>query len=114
GTQVRCVGACRTASGARTLLEQWDGVGWSRVASPRPTSESALAALSAVSPSDVWAVGSSGTGSVKTLIEHWNGRSWSKVASPNLSSESQLLGVSAQSSRDVWAVGYYGTSSGHR
>jgi hypothetical protein len=66
---------------------------------------SGLNAVSAVSPTDIFAVGSQGSGT--TLAENFNGTSWSKVATPNPagSSSAVLNGVSALSSKDVWAVG---------
>jgi hypothetical protein len=41
-----------------TLLEHWDGTSWSQVASANPGVSNGIAALAAVSPTDVWAVGS--------------------------------------------------------
>src|SRR5579872_335860 len=70
--------------------------------------------VAAVSASDVWAVGSSGSqaSSGQTLIERWNGASWSVVTSPNPGSMYNILsGVAAVSASDVWAVGYYVNSS---
>jgi S-layer homology domain len=59
--------------------------------------------VTALSPSDIWAVGANG----QTLTEHWNGSSWSVVSSPSPgSSYNYLNGVTAISSSDVWAVGY--------
>ena len=70
--------------------------------------------MSGLSPSDAWAVGATGVGSLSTLIEHWTG-TWSRVPSPNPSTRGdQLLGVDARSSTDAWAVGFYVTGSGHR
>ena len=47
-----------------------------------------FAAVSAVSPDDVWAVGDylelSDPPARRTLAQHWNGRTWSVVASPNV------------------------------
>ena len=114
-SDVWAVGYYTTSSGDRTLVEHWNGSGWSKVPSPNGAGGSALAAVTALSATNAWAVGSSGSASVKTLIEHWNGTKWTRVGSPNPStSENELLGVSASSPSDVWAVGYYKTSSGHR
>jgi hypothetical protein len=59
-------------------------------------------AVSAVSASDMWAVGDG----VGTLIEHWNGTQWSLVKSVNPGlSFNHLYSVAAISANDVWAVG---------
>ncbi len=103
----------------RTLIEHWDGTSWSRVASPSPGDGlarfSTLAAVTAVSASDVWAVGTvqdaNGTSSA-TLIEHWNGTRWTRVASPNPSHiYIGLDSVTATSATDAWAVGRYVANS---
>ena len=99
--------------------------GFAVVSSPTVTG-SGLNAVSAVSPTDIWAVGSQPEGSTSQapLIENFNGTSsgsrpkatttadrelqrddWSQVTSPALSGFADLNGVSALSSKDVWAVG---------
>jgi len=77
-----------------------------------------LAGVAAVSPTDVWAVGSSAPtgGAATTLTEQWNGSGWSIVKSPDASNASpfggdQLTAVAAVSATDIWAVGYIGTPS---
>ena len=67
---------------------------------------SSLNAVSAVSPTDIWAVGDQGSGPT-TLAENFNGTSWSKVTTPNPAgaTSAELNGVSALSSSAVWAVG---------
>jgi hypothetical protein len=62
-----------------------------------------LSRVSAVSASDAWAVGSTGT-SDQPLIVHWNGAHWSQVTSPNVPTGA-LSGVSMVSVTDGWAVG---------
>ena len=76
-----------------------------------------LAAVTAFSAHDIWAVGSydavgccrAGTGPV---IVHWNGRSWRRVPSPNIPGSArsnrggiELSAISAVSAQDIWAVG---------
>ncbi len=94
--------------------------GWQIVPSPNASttsvSNNTLFGVTAVSDSDVWAVGnfnSSNGGAINhTLTEHWNGTAWSVVASPNVGSMgSSLLAVSAASTNDVWAVGNVQTSN---
>ena len=74
------------------------------VASPF-IANSSLAAAAVIGPSDMWAVGTIGTGSgpFQTLAEHFNGTSWSAVPTPPLNA--QLAGVAGAAGTDVWAVG---------
>jgi hypothetical protein len=81
---------------------------------------SQLQAVSAVSPTDAWAVGdyitynSAHLYASAPLIEHWNGTSWTKVTGlrPSQDPELELTGVSAISATDAWAVGYYSDNGG--
>ncbi len=92
------------------LIEHWDGSSWSIVSAPSPGLSSFFYGVTALSSSDVWAVGAyvPSVGVVSTLVEHWDGTSWSVVASPNPSvgTYSPLQSVAAISPNDVWAVGY--------
>lgn len=94
-----------------TFAEHWDGAQWNYVSSPNPsgTNNSWFTAISAISSSDVWAVGyyfNNSLNANQTLTEHWNGTAWSIVASPNTGNGSNFLtGVSAIASNNVWAVG---------
>ena len=101
------------ADQSRTLTERWNGSAWSIVPSPNGgvTGDrfSTLQAVTATSPSDVWAVG--GQAGIRNrapvtvpLIEHWNGTSWSIVPVPK-AAVGVLESVSAASASDVWAVG---------
>jgi hypothetical protein len=103
--------------GGATLIEHWDGRSWTVVGSPALPSGSALNAVTAISPTNAWAVGSTpgASGAPLTLVLHWNGVSWSVVPSPNVSTEygsaNVLRGVAAISSTDVWAVGMFQNES---
>ncbi len=96
-----------------TLVLHWNGVKWKRVASPNPGQPGkGLAAVAAISPRSVWAVGTyTGTkgagelGTSRTLTLHWNGRKWKQVPSPNLSGNNALMAVAAVGRNDVEAVG---------
>ena len=70
---------------------------------PSPTGEPALSelnAVTAISPSDIWAVGDNDQAGVGTLILHWNGTAWSIVPGATLpTTHSFLTGVSGTSSR---------------
>lgn len=84
----------------------------SSVLSPNPSSTTnELRSVSAVSPTEAWAVGwyaDDATGASRTLILHWDGTGWSQTPSPNPGSTgNELSGVSARSATDVWAVGSY-------
>jgi hypothetical protein len=106
------VGGYNNASNSsQTLIEHWNGSIWSIVSSPNvPSMGDSLAAISAVSATDIWAVGTvSGNSGFQTLIEHWNGTNWSVVSS---SGTGQLTGVAAIASNNVWAVGSVSSTSG--
>lgn len=96
---------------AGTLTLHWNGHARSKIASPKVgTDETALTGMSALTSTNVWAVGSDATsgGKTLTLILHWNGRAWSRVVSPNPSRAfSSLTGVHVVTARDAWAVGLY-------
>ena len=95
----------------QTLTEHWNGSQWSVVNSPSPASmNNELFSVSAVSASDMWAVGFittpiDQTPTDETLIEHWNGSQWSVVKSPDPGSNDHLNAVTAISAGDAWAVG---------
>lgn len=81
---------------------------WHIISSPTIGAGGSLSAITTISPTDIWAVGSYNPTidtSSQTLTEHWNGTKWSIVSSPNISSTNYLRGVAAVSSNDVWAVG---------
>ncbi len=79
---------------------------WRIISSPNSTKypENGLAAVSALSSTNAWAVGSSYNdgGPVQSLIEQWDGSAWHVVSSPG---NDGLRGVAAVSASDVWAVG---------
>jgi hypothetical protein len=95
----------------RTIIEHWDGVAWTVVASPNVgVSHNILVGVTAVSANDVWAVGyyQSGNTGTRTLIMQWDGSAWNAIASPNAGPEyNYLRDVVALSANDIWAVGHY-------
>jgi hypothetical protein len=105
-SDVWAVGDFQNASGVfQTLTEHWDGTAWIIVPSPSGTGpEAGLLAVAAVSTSNVWAVGDTGS---NTLIEHWNGTSWTVVPSPTPAGTlfNPLSGAAVVSANDIWAVG---------
>lgn len=98
------------------LIEHWDGSSWSVVSSPNPgLTTSALYGVTAVSASNIWAVGYANSSSIddsQGLVEQWNGTSWSVVSGPTVGSSSYLEGVTqVPGSSNLWAVGNYLNSS---
>lgn len=98
----------------QTLLEHWNGRGWSTVASPDVDYFNTLTSVIALSSTNVWAVGASSSAPNQeghTLIMHYDGSYWQVIASPNVKAASnQLRGITAISANDIWAVGQYGDS----
>jgi hypothetical protein len=74
----------RTVSGA--VIEHWNGTAWKVVTSPNTGTHSNLNSISAISPTDIWAVGCTACGDVgggaPALVEHWNGTAWSINPTP--------------------------------
>lgn len=102
-----------------TLTEHFDGISWSVVPSPNAagsTGGDVLYGTQAVTASNVWAVGSDGTGGnpVFTLIEHWDGTSWTVIPSPSPGAAVNVLEATAMipATTQLWAVGYEGPSPG--
>jgi len=93
----------------QTLVEHYDGTTWSVVPSPSLGGrENILYGVSAVSDSDVWAVGADqdAAGLWHTLTEHWNGSAWSTVPAVDAgASGNQFYAVTAVSSNSVYATG---------
>jgi len=90
-----------------TILH-WNGQTWSQVPAPSALRADAATALS---PTNVWAVGSrSGEHpDEKEAIAHWDGTSWSFVPSVDPFAanhgSSRFNGVAAVSANNIWAVG---------
>jgi hypothetical protein len=97
---------------AHPLVEHWNGTSWALGNAPKPSGRDAqLSGVDELSPSDVWAVGSSqGSGGVTSdlpLIENWNGTSWSMVTGASLpaGASGQLNAIGGSGPDDLWAVG---------
>ena len=99
---------------AVSVILHWNGTNWARVPSPDPGGGTNvyLTAVTSLSPTDAWAVGSYTTtaGKTRALAAHWNGTRWTLVTAPNPANGGflDLNGVSAASPSDIWAVGTYG------
>jgi hypothetical protein len=104
-----------SATGAATKGKPFtpSGGGWQLAPSPSIGNlDNNLAAVSAGSASDAWAVGTyypQGSPNVlATLGEHWDGSTWTAYPLPDVGpNENTLLGVSDGSTGSAWAVGYY-------
>jgi hypothetical protein len=105
------------AVGGETLLH-FNGTTWSEVPSPLLSAKS----VTALSPTNAWAVGTIEVfirvgvqhhlkGVAEAQIEDWDGTSWSIVSSPNAGLNSSLNGIAAISANDIVAVGTLTTSS---
>lgn len=86
---------------------------WQVAPSPNLSSNANnLAAVSAGSAHDVWAVGDYYTNAnpnvFRNLALHWNGRTWTAMAPPDAGSqENTLFSVSVLPDGQAWAAGYY-------
>jgi hypothetical protein len=101
------------------LEGRYDGTKWSVISSPNPSGStgSDLFGVTALSATDILAVGDYGTSTPpsKTLIEQYNGTKWSILPSPNSglgTSYNIFSGVAAASATDIYAVGEAGASNG--
>lgn len=98
-------GGTHSETPLETLILRWDGTSWRQVPSPNvPAGANQLSGITAISPNDIWAVGSAGGA---PLAMHWNGNAWSVIPIKGSSSSSseRLTAVSGTASNDVWAVG---------
>jgi hypothetical protein len=72
-----------------------------------------LTAVSVLSASDIWAVGSMGFSiTVEPQVQHWNGSTWQLVPIPAEVGGGELFGVEAIAPDDVWMVGGYQDGGG--
>jgi len=94
-----------------SLIAHWNGSTIAAVPHPNPGAFNRLYAVSAIAPTDVWAVGEFTNPISRTLALHWNGSTWTQVATPTGEGYSHLYGVTALASNDVWAVGDDGNST---
>ena len=93
-------------AGDLTVTLHWDGLTWTRVSSPNPSSENYLNAVAGVAASDVWAVGYKESDALYSeLILHWDGSAWT-VSSASAGGYRVLMDVAALTANDVWAIGY--------
>jgi hypothetical protein len=103
----------------RTLILHWDGKTWQQAAGLDPGGRhgTRLSGVSALSPSNVWAVGSYSPHSkavYRTFIEHWDGSGWKQTHTgrPSESYDDYTAGIDAISASRAWAAGTYANSNG--
>jgi hypothetical protein len=92
------------------VIEHWDGTQWSVFPSPpfdNPNVVAELSAITAISGTDIWAVGGAEGGN---LFEHWDGTAWTPAIA-FLGGAFATGAASADATDDVWAVGFSGLSS---
>jgi hypothetical protein len=104
--------ATTQACAAGPLIEHWDGNAWGQMPM---TGAGQLATIAAVSPTDVWALGTEPVSDVvvdQPIAEHWDGSSWQRVPIPKPKSadEAYLVDTAVASATDIWAVGYWAGS----
>jgi len=96
GTDVWAVGRQYGPSGRPApppVAYHWNGSGWSLFTMPALTAAASLAAVSASSATDAWAVGWTGGYTHIALSEHWNGSAWSVVPGPGKAKFFALRGL---------------------
>lgn len=85
---------CCGPDGLTTLIEHWDGVQWSIVSSPNPsTDNNYLKAVVAISGNDVWTVGYYGSSVWQTLTEHYTNQCIPPSPSPSPSASATPTSV---------------------
>ena len=96
----------KTDVGYQNLAMHWNGVVWSVISTPSPSTFQSLYAVTSVNANDVWATGAiEGPNGGRTLTLHWDGSTWTIVPSPSPLAAAWLNGVTALAANDVWAVG---------
>lgn len=92
-----------------TITEHWDGTAWTVVPSPNPNSSGGeLFGVTALSSTDVWAVGESrdfDTGVQSSLAMQWDGSAWTVVSTPNGVLTTTPVGAASVAGGTVWGVG---------
>jgi hypothetical protein len=94
------------------IVEHWDGKSWTIVFSPGHFNRTgALMGIAALSPTNVWSVGSDKDDLL--IAEHFDGAQWSAVPTPQVSEYFSVLNsITALSENDIWAVGAYQNTQG--
>lgn len=115
------ISACTGDEDGTDSAFHWNGRSWKAVAVPMPrppnpqdTIWGSLVSVTAISPTDAWAVGDSPYAGAQ--IVHWSGAAWKQVSVPSISGGYgkfyQLDAVTGTSATNAWAVGYGGNDQG--
>jgi hypothetical protein len=89
------------------LILHWNGTAWSRATIPTFPSGGQLRDVVALSPTNLYAVGTDGEGtSGRSLVLRWDGRSWTREATPSPQVGPKLFGAAAVAPATVWGVGH--------
>ena len=80
------------------MVTHYNGTSWSTYTLTGP-SGTAFESVVALSPTDVWAGETNGTG---PLLEHFNGTSWHVMTTPSSFAGAGVLAMTAKSDSDVW------------
>ncbi|MFI7680571.1 hypothetical protein [Actinophytocola sp. NPDC049390] len=101
------------------LIEHWDGTRWTVADHPEATARGTqLLDVTAVSPTDVWAVGqvspeTGGWTDSRPLVMRYDGSAWTTVSTPEVPADrrpAKLSSVSVTDDGHVWAVGLQGAA----
>jgi hypothetical protein len=94
-------------TGDSTGIGTWhfNGSTWAKV----DGAATGIITASALSSSDIWAVGAKGSGQQPDVV-HYNGTSWRQVSAPSLTG-GELTDVLAVSDSDVWVLGHTSAST---
>jgi hypothetical protein len=98
----------------QALIEHWDGKTWSVVPSQSPGSVADLNAVTAVSRTEAWTVGTYRKGDgYPSLVERWDGTMWRVVASQDVGKNGNTLSaVSGLPNGQIWAAGSFTNGNG--
>jgi len=115
-TNCWAVGAYNGGSDAQTLIEHFNGAGWTIVSSPNTSTgqRNLLLSVTCAATTDCWSAGYYNNGTRdQTLIEHFNGTAWKVERSPDTSStqNNQLRSVTCAATGDCLAAGVYNNGS---
>jgi hypothetical protein len=97
--------------GSQHPVLHWDGQRWQSLSAGISLDKGVLLSVLALSPRNVWAVGTSGR---QALIEHWDGSSWKSVTQPYEGLASSLQAIAGRAANDLWAVGSAVAETGER
>lgn len=92
--------------GNKTIILHWNGTRWATVRGAFVPNGGDLQDVSAISRTNVVAVGHSGAvGTSRALIERFDGTEWTRDDVPDNEAGANLIGVSTPSATGQWAVG---------